>query len=143
MAAALVGQLGQSFNFGPGLLAAGLGIGVALGKVTVDKIKEIFDHNKFQNTLDSHTVRKKHLFDEFCGPDCINEAEKNIIQVLDDETGIYKDGVGHIHFLGKCHHGCTIRIKLTLPKCKQFWDISTAHHVGPCFAKKNLFKINE
>lgn len=132
--------VGESFGFGGALLTTGLGIGIALGKVTKDLIRQILDHANFLNTLDDHTVRKDHLFDEYCGPDCIMEAENNIIEVLDSETDVYKDGVGHIHFLGKCHHGCTIRIKLTFPPTKKFWDVSTAHHVGPCFAKKNLFK---
>ena len=131
---------GLSFDMG-GEVLAGLGIGIALGNVTIGKVKEILNHIKFKNTLDDHTVRKDHLFDEFCGPECIKEAETNIKEVI--ENKVYKDGVGHIHFLGNCHHGCTIKIKLTFPPSKTFWDISTAHHVGPCLANKNLFKYNE
>ena len=62
---------GQSFGTGGGLLAAGLRIGIPLGNVAIGKVKEILININFKNTLDDHTVRKDHLFDEFCGPECI------------------------------------------------------------------------
>ncbi len=131
---------GQAFSMSEGLLAAGLGLGLVLGKVTLDKLREVLNHAEFKNTLDDHTLHEKHDFDEYCGPNCIMETEKNIKEILN--YGVDKRGTGYIHFQGNCHHGCTIKINLALPKVWKFWDISSAHHIGPCYAKTNLFKNN-
>ena len=128
----------DSIGLGNEFLEVGLGAGVVFGKVTLDIVNKILNHIKFQNTMDDHTIRKDHDFNDYCGPDCIMEVEKNVKEVV--KSGFdKKQKTGNILIRGNCKHGCDIYIKLALPPVWEFWDISTAYHKGPCYAKKNLF----
>ena len=132
----------ESFNIGKELLGFGLAVtgAAGLGKIALDKVKEIFHSSNFDGTLDSHSLHKKHKFDEICGAQCINQVKEHPNEVT--KHGMDNNGVLFIEVQGNCQHGCTIAIRMSLPPALGHWHISTVFHVpeGVCLAKECWLK---
>ena len=132
----------EILNLGSGLIKTGLGaLGIGLGKVTLDKVKEIIKSSNFDSTLDNHSLHKKHNFNDWCGPQCIEKVQNQPKEIVDYGMPKAKN-VFVILIRGNCQHGCTIQVNLVYRLDIKKWEISTAFHVpeGVCLAKKCAFK---
>lgn len=117
------------------LVAAALAaLGIAATKHAIEIVKEWIQNREIDTTLDYHTLTKKHNFNSKCGEDCILQVANNLKVT---KSYYVKNKIPYVVGDGKCKHGCTIEVRLSIPPGKTKWEIGTCMHKpqGVCLAK--------
>ena len=117
-----------SFLLNPNVIR--LGLSSLLAIYSFSEVEDLLKSCNISTLLDYHVLR--HIKNQKCGEDCIYEvADKLKI----NEQYFAENDIPYIKGEGNCRHGCLIEVRMSIPPGEEKWEIGTAFHRGPCYAK--------